>query len=62
MPGGESRPLSAWGIHGQLLWVDPDAQLVVACHSGGPHPDHQRRDLEHDAMCRALTRAAADWD
>ena len=62
LPGGASRPLSAWGIHGQLLWVDPDAQLVVACHSGGPEPDSQRRDLEHDAMCRALTVASLDWD
>jgi len=62
LPGGAGRPLSAWGIHGQLLWVDPDAQLVVACHSGGPEPDSQRRDLEHDAMCRALTVASLDWD
>ncbi len=61
MPGGAGRPLSAWGIHGQLLWVEPDAQVVVACHSGGPDPDNQRRDLDHDAMCRALTRASAHW-
>ena len=62
MPGGPHRPLSAWGIHGQLLWVDPAAELVVACHSGGPEPDSQRRDQEHDAMCRALAEACQDWD
>ena len=26
LPGGSSRPLSAWGIHGQVLWIDPDAE------------------------------------
>lgn len=61
MPGGPHRPLSAWGIHGQLLWVDPDAHLVVACHSGGPDPDSERRDLEQDAMCRALVAASSSW-
>ena len=62
MPGGPGRALSAWGIHGQLLWVEPDAEVVVACHSGGPEPDSQRRDVEHDAMCRALARASLNWD
>jgi len=57
MPGGAGRPLSAWGIHGQVLWVDPDAQIVVATHCGGPDPSGERRDLEQDAMCRALTAA-----
>jgi CubicO group peptidase (beta-lactamase class C family) len=61
MPGGPNRPLSAWGIHGQLLWIDPEAELVVACHSGGPHPSSRQRDLDHDALCRALTEAAATW-
>ena len=61
MPGGPNRPLSAWGIHGQLLWIDPEAELVVACHSGGPHPSSRQRDLDHDALCRALTDAAATW-
>ena len=23
LPGGPSRPLSAWGIYGQVLWVEP---------------------------------------
>ncbi len=61
LPGGPSRPLSAWGIHGQVLWVDPDARVVVATHCGGPDPSDQRRDLEQDAMCRALTRASLSW-
>ncbi len=49
LPGSATCPLSAWGIHGQLLWVDPDAELVVATHSGGPEPDSEQRDLEQDA-------------
>jgi len=61
MPPGPSRPLSAWGIHGQLWWVDPDAELVVACHSVGPAASDERRDAEQDAMCRALTEASAAW-
>jgi len=59
MPGGASRPMSAWGIHGQVLWVEPDAQVVVASHCGGPLPSDERRDVEQDAMCRALTAFVA---
>jgi hypothetical protein len=61
LPGGPSRPISAWGIHGQMLWVDPDAELVIASHGGGPHASDERRDLEQDALCRALTDLAATW-
>ncbi len=61
MPGGPSRPMSAWGIHGQVLWVDPDARIVIATHCGGPDPSDVRRDLEQDAMCRALTEASLSW-
>ncbi|MGZ4694581.1 MAG: serine hydrolase domain-containing protein [Acidimicrobiales bacterium] len=61
LPGGPDRPLSAWGIHGQVLWVDPDVRIVVATHCGGPDPSDQRRDLEQDAMCRALTEASLGW-
>lgn len=61
MPPGPTRPLSAWGIHGQLLWVDPDAGLVVACHCVGPAASDERRDAEQDAMCRAIAEAALGW-
>jgi CubicO group peptidase (beta-lactamase class C family) len=61
LPPGVHRPLSAWGIYGQLLWIDPDAELVVACHSGGPNASDRRRDLEHDALCRALTQESTTW-
>jgi CubicO group peptidase (beta-lactamase class C family) len=61
LPGGAGRPMSAWGIHGQVLWIDPDAQVVIATHCGGPDPSDRRRDLEQDAMCRALTEASSSW-
>lgn len=59
LPPGPSRPMSAWGIHGQVLWVDPDAEVVVACHCVGAAASDERRDTEQDAMCRALVDAAA---
>jgi CubicO group peptidase (beta-lactamase class C family) len=62
LPGGPSRPLSAWGIHGQVLWIDPDADVVIAYHCGGPLPSEQRRDLEQDALCRAIVDASTRWD
>lgn len=61
LPAAPTRPLSAQGIHGQLLWVDPEAELVVACHSGDPAASDERRDLEHEALCRALTEESNTW-
>ena len=61
LPGGPSRPLSAWGIYGQVLWIDVEAGVVIACHAGGPDASDARRDLEQDAMCRAIVDAAAGW-
>lgn len=55
------RSLSGWGIHGQLLWVDPDADVVIATHCGGPSASDARRDLEQDALCRAIVAASAEW-
>jgi CubicO group peptidase (beta-lactamase class C family) len=60
LPGGPARPLSAWGVYGQLLWVEPENGLVVALHSDGPDASDPQRDLAHDALCRALSGLAAD--
>lgn len=59
LPGGPQRPLSAWGIYGQLLWVEPEAGLVVAVHSDGPRASDRDRDLDHDALGRAVSAALA---
>jgi CubicO group peptidase (beta-lactamase class C family) len=61
LPAGAGQPLSAWGIFGQLLWIDPDAGMVVALHSGGPDASNERRDLEHDALCRLFVEQAGAW-
>jgi CubicO group peptidase (beta-lactamase class C family) len=61
LPGDAGRPMLGWGIHGQLLWIDPDAELVVACHSAGEDADDERRELEFHAMCRALAGASSGW-
>lgn len=61
LPGGTGRPLSAWGIYGQVLWIDPDAEVVVAVHCGGSVPSSPARDLAEDAMCRALVAASDGW-
>ena len=61
LPGGPGRPLSAWGIHGQVLWIEPDAGIVIATHCGGPDASDQRRDLEQDALCRAIVEASTTW-
>ena len=61
LPGGSTRPLSAWGIYGQVLWIDVEAGVVIMVHSGGPDASDRRRDLEQDAMCRAIVDAAAGW-
>jgi CubicO group peptidase (beta-lactamase class C family) len=61
LPGGPRRPLSAWGIYGQLLWVEPDDDLVIALHSDGPDASDRERDLAHDALCRMISALAAGW-
>jgi CubicO group peptidase (beta-lactamase class C family) len=59
LPGGANRPMLAWGIHGQMLWIDPTNDIVIAYHSDGPIPSEERRDREQDAMCRAITALLA---
>lgn len=61
LPALPTRPLMAWGIHGQVLWVSPDLDLVVATHADGPAPSDEQRDLDQLAMGAALEAAAAGW-
>ncbi|BCJ46232.1 6-aminohexanoate-dimer hydrolase [Actinoplanes ianthinogenes] len=44
------------GIHGQLLWVDPDADVVVVKTSAWPTADDPDRDAETVAAVTALVR------
>jgi CubicO group peptidase (beta-lactamase class C family) len=61
MPTQPNRPITALGIHGQVLWVSPDAGIVIATHADGPLASDERRDLEHLAMCRAIEAASVTW-
>jgi CubicO group peptidase (beta-lactamase class C family) len=59
IPQGPDAAFSGWGIYGQFLWVDPDADLVLACHGRGGTPADPARDAEQHALCAAITEAVA---
>jgi CubicO group peptidase (beta-lactamase class C family) len=56
IPPGGGTSLMASGIFGQLLWVDPAADLVIAAHCQDEVADVAARDVEQVALCRVLTR------
>ena len=51
------RVFGALGIFGQQIYVDVDAQLVIALHSAWPEPVHETSRLESYVFFRAATRA-----
>ncbi|MFJ9008566.1 serine hydrolase domain-containing protein [Streptomyces canus] len=52
--GGERRPFTAVGIHGQYLYVDPDADVVIVKTSAWPTADDHSRDAESVTALRAV--------
>lgn len=52
--GGERRPFTAVGIHGQYLYVDPDADVVIVKTSAWPTADDASRDAESVTALRAV--------
>ncbi|WP_328773146.1 serine hydrolase domain-containing protein [Streptomyces sp. NBC_00286] len=52
--GGERRPFTAVGIHGQYLYVDPDADVVIVKTSAWPTADDTSRDAESVTALRAV--------
>ncbi|MFD9041225.1 serine hydrolase domain-containing protein [Streptomyces bottropensis] len=52
--GGERRPFTAVGIHGQYLYVDPDADVVIVKTSAWPTADDPSRDAESVTALRAV--------
>ncbi|MEV6877493.1 serine hydrolase [Amycolatopsis sp. NPDC051128] len=52
--GGERRPFTAVGIHGQYLYVDPDADVVIVKTSAWPTADDPTRDAESITALRAV--------
>jgi CubicO group peptidase (beta-lactamase class C family) len=57
IPVGPNGPISGWGIFGQFLWIDPDRDVVVACHGRGATPSDPDRDLDQHALCVAVCEA-----
>ncbi|MFL1379343.1 serine hydrolase domain-containing protein [Nocardiopsis protaetiae] len=52
--GGDRRAFTGLGIHGQYLWVDPQADVVVVKTSAWPTADDEDRDDETVAAMRAI--------
>ncbi|MFD9122857.1 serine hydrolase domain-containing protein [Streptomyces bottropensis] len=52
--GGERRPFTAVGIHGQYLYVDPEADVVIVKTSAWPTADDPSRDAESVTALRAV--------
>ena len=55
--GGASGAFMGVGIHGQWLYVDPKAELVIAKLSSQPLPVDQPMDLMHLDMFDAIARS-----
>ncbi|MBM2618484.1 serine hydrolase [Actinoplanes sp. LDG1-06] len=53
--GSESRDaFTGLGVHGQYLFVDPDAEVVIVKCSAWPTQDDERRDAETVAALRSV--------
>lgn len=52
VPGG--RP-SAWGVCGQILWVDHERDLVIVRLASAPDAVNSDRDVDESAICEAVT-------
>lgn len=51
---GERRSFTALGVHGQYVWVDPDADVVIVKTSAWPSADDLERDAETYAAFTAI--------
>jgi CubicO group peptidase (beta-lactamase class C family) len=52
VPGG--RP-SAWGVCGQILWIDHERDLVIVRLASAPDAVDATRDVDESAICDAVT-------
>jgi CubicO group peptidase (beta-lactamase class C family) len=55
--GNSHGAFCAIGIHDQWIYVDPEAEVVIAKHSSQPVPSDPQMDLLHLAAFDALARA-----
>jgi CubicO group peptidase (beta-lactamase class C family) len=56
----DHRPLNGAGIHGQFLFVDPVASVVIARHSSHPLPVDDKFFDDMARCCKAIARAFVD--
>ena len=45
---------TAWGVCGQMLWIDHDAGLVLAGLASAPDSVDSTRDVDETALCEAV--------
>jgi len=50
-PGGQP---TAWGVCGQILWIDHEAELVLARLASAPDSVDSSRDVDETALCEAV--------
>jgi CubicO group peptidase (beta-lactamase class C family) len=50
-PGGV---VTAWGVNGQILWIDFDRHVVIARFASAPFSVDPERDVDEAAICEAL--------
>ncbi len=50
---GDGHP-TAWGVSGQILWIDHDAGLVLARLASAPDAVDSTRDVDETALCEAV--------
>ena len=55
----DESTFSAWGVCGQLLWIDPTNRVVIAKMSTYPETVSPARDLDEFALCRGVARHVA---
>jgi CubicO group peptidase (beta-lactamase class C family) len=49
----EGQP-TAWGVCGQILWIDHEAELVLARLASAPDSVGSARDVDETALCEAV--------
>jgi CubicO group peptidase (beta-lactamase class C family) len=50
----DSNVVAALGIHGQFIYINPDADVVIAKHSSDPEAESERVDVESVLVMNAI--------
>lgn len=55
--GGAEKSFTGLGVHGQYLWVDPEAEVVIVKTSAWDTADDENRDAATVSALKALSAA-----